>query len=316
MAIVPLAELAQRIEHDRLFVIDGLVSSAGTLVYGQPKAGKSVLVTQLAYALANGEPFLGIPTDKPQSVAIALTDAGALPEFISRYAGLDPAFKNVISLTEPRGYDLERSIENAEILIVDNLDGLLPPDADLNNRHTVKPTLERLTKLIRHGMPIVLVHHASKPGLGKGKTPMGTQFITSWPRQILYLEVNGQGAGTHRLTARGNHLPDTVYRLAFEDKGGLRFVVAQAGEVKPKKDRTRDAATLNRNLVMARWIVANCDGLGRNKAAEKLAAEFGSSAETYKKYISLGKIPVVQSDTGWQLTEAAQERPTAPEGER
>lgn len=267
MAIVPLFELAQQVERDRLFVIDGLVSSPGTLVYGQPKAGKSVLVTQLAHALANGEPFLGVPADKPQSVAIALTDAGALPEFISRYARLDSTYKNVTSLTEPRGYDLERSIENADVLIVDNLDGLLPSDADLNNRHTVKPTLERLTKLIEYGMPVVLVHHASKPGLGKGKTPMGTQFITSWPRHILHLEVNGQGSGTHQLTARGNHVPSTVYRLALEDKGSLHFAVAQAGEVEQKKDGHRDTATRDRNLRMARWIVANCDGLSRNKAA-------------------------------------------------
>ncbi|MEU4233388.1 AAA family ATPase [Nonomuraea sp. NPDC026600] len=309
MAIVPLAGLAQRIEHDSLFVIDGLVSSAGTLVYGQPKAGKSVIITQLAHALANGEPFLGAPINKPHSVAVALSDAGAWPEFISRYTTLDPTFRNVISLTEPRGYDLERSLEKAEILIVDNLDGLLPPDADLNNRHTVKPTLERLTKLVQYGMPVVLVHHASKPGLGKGKTPIGSQFITSWPRHILYLEINGQGAGTHRLTARGNHVPDTVYRLTLEDGDGLRFTVAQAGEVRQAEDkRKRDKATMDMRLKHAQWLMENCQGLSRNETAKRLAAEFDGSENTYKRYLTKGTIPVVQSDGRWQLTEAADQQ--------
>jgi hypothetical protein len=309
VAIVPLADMAKQLEDREKFVIAGLVSTAGTVVYGQPKVGKSVLITQLAYALANGRPFLGVEPTREWTVAVALTDAGAWGEFCDNYAALDNTWRNLVAVTNPRGGDLEESAVHAEILIVDNLDGLLPADADLNSRHTVKPTLERLTGLVvEQSMPVVLVHHAAKPGMGRGKTLNGTQFITSWPRMILHLEANGKGAGTHRLTVSGNHTRETVYRLSLEDADGLRFNVAQAGEVRQKQERARDAATLNKHLSMAGWVVANCQGLSQNKAAEKLVAEFGGNANTYRSYLGSGKIPVVRSGADWRLTEAAQER--------
>lgn len=308
-----MSEMVTRLQAESLFLVDGLISSAGTIIFGQPKHGKSVLMTQLVHALANGEPFLGVSVGEPRKVAVSLTDAGGWIDFMIQCEKLEIDIDNVVCLEDAReDGDLNDAISQADVLIIDNLDGLLPPNADMNQRNGVRPTIERLNKAIGAGVPVILVHHANKPGqFNSGKLLNGSQFITAWPRSILYLEENGKGAGTHKLIVSGNHTRKREFRLALDDSHGLRFnlkgeVTQERAIEKVERERTYERETLDRNLEYARYVVDQCQGLSRNKAAEKLAEKFGDTPSKYKGLLTRKAIPVNSLTRGaWELTETA-----------
>ncbi|WP_433253205.1 AAA family ATPase [Streptosporangium sp. CA-135522] len=313
--LVPKREAAarRRAHGQSKFLIPGLISRAGTILYGQPKAGKTVLTSQLVYSLATGAPFLDVtPESGPLRVGVALTDGGALEEFDDLYQVFDPTFSNLWEIPDIRDEGNRQAvISNTDVLVIDNLDGLLPDDADMNNRNGVRPTMGMLTQMIRQGIPVILVHHANKPGMsGAGKAMNGSTFITSWPRMILRLEKNRQGAGTHKLTVSGNHVAEQACRLHLDDSEGLRFRIANPwdspDQEKAERRQKRDGATMDINLKHARFVVEHCQGMTQRKAAMELAAKFGGSHETYRSRLK-GAIPVEQAGAGaWVLTEAAQ----------
>ncbi|MET8140517.1 AAA family ATPase [Sphaerisporangium sp. NPDC005288] len=314
MGVIPMIEAVRKLEADNLYLVEGLISRAVTLLYGQPKVGKSVMVRQIIHSLAAGVPLLGVPVSERMRVAVSLTDAGGLPEFNEYYGRLDREFSDVFFVEDIRDPDDLRMVtQEAQVLVIDNLDGLLPPEADLTQRHGVRPTIDRINRVVGSGIPVIVVHHATKAGMGygSGKSINGSQFITSWPRVILHLEENGQGGGTHRLTVRGNHTAEKVCRLTLGDSKDLRFSLAKEWEKKEKPKRENNKANLDRRLTQAIYVVENCQGLSQNKAAEKLAERYGQSAETFRK--NLGKtIPVKQVGQGvWGLTEQAERQRAA-----
>ncbi|RCG30604.1 hypothetical protein DQ384_15030 [Sphaerisporangium album] len=315
MGVIPMIEAVRKMEAENLFLVEGLISGAVTLVYGQPKVGKSIMVRQLIHSLANGNPFLDVPTGKTKRVAVSLTDAGSLPEFKEYYGKLDPTFRDVLFVENIRDDDdLRMVIEHADVLVIDNLDGLLPPQADLTQRNGVRPTIERVNGVVGSGIPVIVVHHATKAGMGygSGKSINGSQFITSWPRVILHLEENGQGGGTHKLTVRGNHTAEKVCRLTLGDTSGLRFSVTKEWEHKEKPKRESNRANLDKRLAQAVYVVDNCQGMSQNKAAEKLAEKYEKSVQTWRKYLGEGAIPVKQVRSGvWELTEQAEKQRAA-----
>jgi hypothetical protein len=56
------------------WVVEGLLSVGLATLCGRPKAGKSWMALQLAYAVASGQPFLGYPTTKGKVIYYALED--------------------------------------------------------------------------------------------------------------------------------------------------------------------------------------------------------------------------------------------------
>jgi RecA-family ATPase len=311
-----MIEMMQIVESDQLFLIEGYVSASSTIIFGQPKAGKTVLMTQLVRSLAEGVPFFDVPVSKHR-VAVALTDPGAFVDFAKQCADLGMEVENIVCVEDIRDdSDFDTAIKMADVLVVDNLDGLLPPNADMNSRNGVRPTIERLNTAIANNVSVIVVHHANKPGqFGAGRLPNGSQFITAWPRSILHLEKNRKGTGTHKLTVSGNHTADRVFRLAMDCSAGLSF--ALQGEITDKEEedhqsrqRTRASKTMNGNLAFARHIVNEYNSVSQNKAAEILAKQYGGTPAKYRKLLSTRAISVERDDSTnmWRLTEAASSR--------
>lgn len=86
----------------------------------------------------------------------------------------------------------------------------------------------------------------------------------------------------------------TPWILTLHHGQGARFTVIERkttealNEERGAKQRDRDQATLDKNAEIAHWIVAECQGKGRNATASAVAAKFGGSDATVRTHLSKG----------------------------
>ncbi|MGA5758220.1 AAA family ATPase [Nonomuraea bangladeshensis] len=284
---------AATIDSATKFLIDGVISDTATIIHGQPKAGKTILLIQIAHSLATGRPFLGIePSGPPMRIGVALTDAGAGREFSRIYRHYDPEYKNLFRVPDVRDMaHFDAACRETDLLLIDNLDGLLPDHADMNSRAGVRPTMTMLTRAVEdRGIPVILAHHSNKPGQNNaGKAMNGSQFIKAWARLILLLEKNRRGQGTHRLSVEGNHVADAACRLQVHAEGDDRLyyslaqdwsaTAASDEQEAAQRESKRSTGRLNRLEDHCRFIAAKCQDLNKTQAARAVAREFGLTTQ-------------------------------------
>jgi hypothetical protein len=101
------ADVALETEGD-MFIIDGLVSSRSTLIFGEPKAGKSLYTAGIVAALVTGKPFFCREVHVPEGgwrPLICWTDDGGDSEYKTRII-------NAIGTRRPGG-ELRRPASDA-----------------------------------------------------------------------------------------------------------------------------------------------------------------------------------------------------------
>lgn len=288
------------------FIVDGIVAKSLTLLYGQPKHGKSTLAMALAVAVANGyETFLGrkVNLDGPVKVGIIAGDPEDDSEYDRVIAGTVPADDGVHVYCFARPPQPEHWQEaltelrhwGAQLVIIDNLQSFC---RDVNESRMISPILDRCDQLMRTGVAVVLVHHVSEksgPG-GPSTTPMGHTSISAAARWKVRTYLPGNGP--LKLTCEGNYGPMHEILLSRPD-GTLRFDVLGAADAEQITERraqrkaVRDKTKLDRNAAIAAFWRTNCHGMNYDEASAKIAAEFGGKASTHRSQISrvYSKIP-------------------------
>ena len=235
------------------WLIDGLIHSSITLLAGAPKAGKSNFAVAIATAVAQGNPsFLGRRVTRNGEVVFACTDPGGLRETIGRADKQNALFTDAAHKDWDQ-FALEVKVVAPALVVIDNLIGLLPRSADINSPMDARLQMDRLAQITDDfGVPVLLLHHTSKPGLGgSGKSPLGSQFITGGPRQILLLE---RCASTTRLSIRGNSVGDEVMRMSLNIEDGHPHYRLLNDEPEADKTQAKADVRLARMLALARAV--------------------------------------------------------------
>jgi hypothetical protein len=283
------------------WLVEGIISSGSTLIYGQAKVGKSFLVSALIASLMSGEDYLGrpAPQDRDFSVALCWCDDGdratyarQIREVLPDGSAAQVGFYTMPPMTADRWdalYDLVIAKRHS-LVVIDNLTQAM--EGNINSQEDVGRFFHGVRRFTRAGIPVVIIGHSSdkvgQNGYAPDK-PMGSSAIRGSVRWLCYVKRSNKGNLT--LTFTGNHAEP--HKIIIKHGAGARFEVLssadadQMGAEAENRKRQRDAATLDKNKQMAEWVVANCQGMSQRQTAEKLAAQFGGSASSLQSSLSV-----------------------------
>lgn len=292
------------------WVVENVIGSTTTLLYGEAKCGKSFLVSALIKALATGDDFLGVPVpqDRAFSFAICWTDDMGAVEYRDRVLTVMPDEPDAKFYRLPimRTPDMWQALytqvlaDGRNFVVIDNLSQVA--NGSVNNDEVLREFFDGVRLFVRAGIPVVVVAHSSdKAGMNgqKSELPLGSSYITQAVRWRIFAKRSRRGNMT--LKFMGNHADP--YELTLLHGAGARFDVIDRkcpkGEPeKPKRQRSK--ARLDNHGELASWVVENCQGLSQRKAAEKLANLDGITSGAAETRIR--RAPVENVEGAWQLT--------------
>lgn len=279
------------------FLVDGLVPSSATLLYGEPMAGKSMLSVDLAAALTAGEEWLGRPVlGGPHNVGFVVTDPNGAAETARRWSARTGAPQGApIAVLNPQDQDAWSALsadvvsEGITVLVLDNVLGAIA--GDINSAKDVRALTDGLNLVLGQQTAVIAVHHSGKAGEhGPGRTPLGSQYLKAWPRSVLRLSARG-GPDRRGLTTESNNAEplDLTLDVEWIDGGqAARFSVETERAVN-ERSRERSKDTLDRNAEMAAFVVQHHRSNDRKaQVAQALAERFGGSQATYRGHLSRG----------------------------
>jgi AAA domain len=296
------------------WIVDRIIGSATTLLYGEAKSGKSFLVSALIKSLATGADFLGrpVPEDRAFSFAVCWTDDMGVREYSTRIRTVmtesdTPSvwfYPLPIMRTPDMWHKLYHRImaQGHNFVVIDNMAQTL--DGSVNDDSVVRRFFDGVRLFIRAGIPVVVVAHSSDkagPNGYKPDTPMGSAYISQAVRWRVFVRRSRRGNIT--LKFMGNH--SEPYEMTLYHGAGARFDVLDIKTPEALRAsaegaaRARDKGRPDDNLGVARWVVENCQGMSQRQAAEKLAPELNIGVEAARKRIT--RSPVTQDGTTWAL---------------
>lgn len=167
-------------EKERIqWCVDGLLTQGGfSIVVGDPKAGKSTLIRQLARDISRGEPFLGRSTIKSNVIYIALEEQTEMLREQLMQLGITETDNIQFHIGGKQSNqelaDLKSAIEDfdCKFVVIDTLFHLANVET-LNDYSTVNRVLGSYRDLARQtGCHIMAIHHINKPqkGVSTGST--------------------------------------------------------------------------------------------------------------------------------------------------
>jgi len=212
--VASLAEITASPPEEATFLVDqGILPRAGRLlIAGKPKAGKSILVDNLALSLAAGIPFLGrFPIDHPTRVLLLDRELSKwslfkrLHELLDYRPGYRAAMDNLlidhdhlIRLDQKNAYEvLEALVEQngAEVIVLDTAYKFFA--GDVESSASLMKGFEVLDKLIHNtDVAVVMTHHLRKGMAARGKentdvadpdAVAGSFLWTGWPNATVLL---------------------------------------------------------------------------------------------------------------------------------
>lgn len=290
------------VEADKVepWLVEGIISSGSTLIFGQAKVGKSFLVSALVAALTSGEPFLGqpVPQDRDFSVALCWADDGDRATYARQIREVLPqestprvTFYTMPTMTPDRWEELYERVmsQGHSVVIIDNLTQVM--EGNINSQEDVNRFFSGVRRFTRAGIPVVIIGHSSDKGGANGAPPsdkpMGSSAIRGSVRWLCFVKRSNRGNLT--LSFTGNVAEP--HKITVKHGTGARFEVVStmdAERLKADSDnqrQQREARTLDENRRIAEYVTQECQGLGVNQAAKKLgtAPEFPKLSESSAK---------------------------------
>lgn len=224
----------------RSYLLDGLLAPGELSVWwGEPKSGKSFLLTRIAYGLALGLGFFGLAARGPTRVLYlsAEGESGFAGRLLALATELGPAagFAYIAQRAEvgPPGADLEDLIlaaqhHQAEVIVLDTVartfgTGDESATRDMGAYVAALDHLRRAT-----GAHVVVVHHGTKNGSSPG--PRGSGALVGAADLVVKVERAKDGV-PHRATVEAAKDDADGATFAFS----LRVVgLAPAGGARPR----------------------------------------------------------------------------------
>lgn len=166
-----VTDLLDMVYESKLALIKDLLFSGTYLLAGSPKVGKSFLVAQIAYHIANGLPLWGYDVNQGTVLYMALEDNfERLQQRITRMFGVDDVDNLHCCIScNPLSDGLEQQLEifinehkDTKLIIIDTLQRVL----DVNCDYSYSKDYDVITKLKkfadRYGICMLIVHHTRK----------------------------------------------------------------------------------------------------------------------------------------------------------
>jgi hypothetical protein len=274
------------------WLIDGWLATSATMVTGSPESGKSSLVASMAAAVSRRESWLGsdVSTSRTGPVAVVVTDPSDATQWAKKACDLGVVDDwEVIEFAPERWESIEdlATYMDCPLLVFDNITGAL--DGPIND---ADPTaiLRPLGKIVGAGTPVVAIAHSGKGG---SKDPMGPTAYKAWRRHGIHVS----GSGDRRtLTRRGNlgSFPDVVVHGTAQG-AAVEYKLADA---QATSRPSRSPERLDQNAEIARWVLDQCQGIGVNATAKRIAAEFGGTENSRKTALKQGTLSKLLKHTG------------------
>jgi len=233
------------------WLVEGLLQAGWLLVINaRPKVGKSIVSVNLAIALAEGKPFLNLPTSP---CAVLYIDLERPLETLNRFKALNAQDNpNIFVPSERMGADMLETLRelirqakertNRQVVVfVDTLGDFIKPAlrqrrASINDYDAIAEILQELRNLaLELGCAFVFVHHARK-ALSEEPTEvdvLGSTAIAGKFDIIAHLQQDKTESDTLSLTAEGNAIAKTILYFALKD---LRLEIREA-PAKTKEER-------------------------------------------------------------------------------
>jgi len=244
----------------------GLLPAQGILfVGGEPKVGKSLLVANLALALAAGSDRLGFPVPAARRVLICQFEL-PVPQFVSRLATMRRALGSLADrdlfvdtdatghlLSAPEGLDhflAEAQAAAAEIIVLDPL--YSTHDQDENDTRSMAALCQTLLRLRQaSGAALVVVHHIRK-SIGRyeiGSAFRGSSALHAVGDSYVLLTRPSPQFNTVELRFQFRYAAPQPPRLLELDSASLWFSAAgTAAPVTPVDHRKVDPADVRQAL--------------------------------------------------------------------
>lgn len=222
------------------WVIEGLISPHINAISGQPKVGKSTLVTQIALAVVNQTPILGKAVkSKSNRVAWMGYDAGWDTELKSRCG--DNARNSILlqpglrSLNTSDWSELGRYLVSQDIglLVIDHLYGFAG-HLNLNENQEANKVINCLNEInVAYEIPIILIAQATK--MSHNGAMAHSNILKSAARVLI--EMSGAGkSGRRTLNITGNELPAEKLSLYLSPTQVEEIQVEKNSESKQQRD--------------------------------------------------------------------------------
>jgi AAA domain len=265
--VLSLAQLLEQPSASPLpsLVEPGLLPAQGILfVGGEPKVGKSLLVANLALALAAGSDRLGFPIPAPRRVLICQFEL-PLAQFVSRLATMRRALgaaadQNLFVdtratghlLSAPQGLSHFLSAAHAaaaEILVLDPL--YSTHDQDENDTRAMAALCQSLLRLRQaSGAALVVVHHVRK-SIGRdeiGRAFRGSSALHAVGDSYLLLTRPSPQFSTVELRFQFRYAAPLPSRLLQLDPHTLWFRAASPAPAAPSARRKVEKADVTQAL--------------------------------------------------------------------
>jgi len=275
-----LAEMVERSWSRESFLVEGLVCSTLTLIYGEPLSGKSTLAALLIASVLTDSPFLEHPVRRQVSRVVLITTEQDGPEEygrrLSERPGIDLTDNRLqtyaVSCLSPEDWrELADTIgpDTGTLVVVDNLTQVLT--GSINEDEAVREALEGLRLFTARGATVVLIGHTSeKSGQhGKSTKPMGSTAISAGVRWRVRCNANGERI---ELICDGNSAKDSRVVLERGEKETDLRVLETVD--RRQESRKRDKETRARFAEIADWAVANGQGLKQAEMGRLLAKQY------------------------------------------
>jgi AAA domain len=244
-SVLSLAELLEQRspEPAPCLVEPGLLPAQGILfVGGEPKVGKSLLVTNLALALAAGSDRLGFPVARPCRVLVCQFEL-PMPQFVNRLATMRQhlgcaADRNLFVDTRASGHLLSapQGLEHflaaaraaaAEIIILDPL--YSTHDQDENDTRAMAALCQSLLRLRQASRAALIVVHHVRKSIGRyeiGSAFRGSSALHAVGDTYLLLTRPAPQFNTLQLRFQFRYAAPQPPRLLDLDSAGLWFTVS------------------------------------------------------------------------------------------
>lgn len=218
------------------WLVEGIFPQGLNIMFGAPKAGKSYLALSMAWSLATGRPWFTRNRDRKPMQVLYLAGEGVgdlrlRAEALLEHTDLHPGGRlawwpvslSLSSATDAARLRLEVEKMGAEVVVVDTW-ARYAGVRDENDAAQTQQAVNALEALTRHGVSVIVVHHASKQGVMRGSSALAGAVEAAVRVEIN--DVTGQVRVSSEMSRRGSGFRDIT--LSYR-KSGPDSVLMEVG---------------------------------------------------------------------------------------
>ena len=288
-------ELMKKTVKPARFVVNGLLPRGLNIVAGKRKEGKSWLMLDLCFSVAEGEKFLDRPTEQGTVLYLDLEDPES--RLIQRARGIRdviPSKFHEATKAGRLGGGLTEQIEDfvkehpdTNLVVIDTLQKIRKPKGDTYaGDYAVISALKNLAG--RLDIAIVCIHHTRKM---KAKdtfdSVLGSTGLTAAADGIYVLERKADGKPFGRLSFISRDLPDGDLPVRF-DHDTCRWYPIASSDMERELLLADDAMSalvsfMKQELIYEGTATELCERLGLNIGANNLSSKLSKYKYSLQK---------------------------------